>query len=129
MNKRYLLLFVVYIFTVVFVFYCAKIYSNSMDNISEANNVVNDVTSSNYDALYSNIYNYSKENPSFKIYVAFDVDAFDSNVLYIDVNGLKHFSYLERIINDFGYDGSISKDDLPFYIEFNDGKIVNISGD
>lgn len=128
-NKKNILLFVIYVFTVLIVLYLSKIYKNSISSINDSSVAFNDVTSYSYSVLYDNIYSYSKENPNFLIYV-YDKnnlnESFQENVLYIDINGLKNFNYINTLFSDFDYDGSIKKSDLPIYIKFVDGKIVSV---
>lgn len=128
-NKKNILLFIIYVFTVLIVLYLSKIYKNSISSINDSSVAFNDVTSYSYSVLYDNIYSYSKENPNFLIYV-YDKnnsnESFQENVLYIDINGLKNFNYINTLFSDFDYDGSIKKSDLPIYIKFVDGKIVSV---
>lgn len=131
--KNYLILIVVYVFTVGVVFYFSKVYVNSVNNVNSDSKVSDtflDVTSSKYDVLYKNIVNYASENPDFVIYVSSkrDLDNIDGKVLFIDVDGLSKFNDLNRLLVDFG-SSKISEKDLPVFIVFRDGLIVDITRD
>ena len=122
--KNYIILFVIYIFTIGFVFYCSTVYKKSLYN-SEIN--VNDVTSSDYNTIFSNVYNYSLEHSSFKIYVSDSVCEDIGDNLFIDINRIK-IGDLNKLISEFGYSYTVHKDDS-FYIVFNDGRIVDVVHD
>lgn len=143
MKSKGLILFIFYFVTVLLVFYLCAIYKNSFISISDSNidDVLISVTGNNYDELYSNISNYSKESHDFVVYVVsyknLNVNSFESilknniisnnltdKVLYINVDHLKKFNYLNRLVSDFGYSESISFDDLPIFILFHNEKIV-----
>lgn len=123
--KKYIILFVVYVLTIGVVFYWSSIYKKSLSNLST--DTINDVTSSRYDVLYNNIYNYSLENDDFMIYVSNNYKISDK---YLFINSDKISSKnLNRLIYDFGYNYNISKDSVPFYIVFKNGKIKEIYHD
>lgn len=145
-TKNYIILFVICIFTVLFTLYFCRIYKNSLVNVfdSSINDILIDVTGSSYEALYNNINNYNKENRNYIIYVASykSFDIFDleknlkdividkglKNVLYINVDDLKSFDYLNSLLNDFG-DGdfsNIKKSSLPVLLFFRNERIYNV---
>ena len=112
--KKYFLLFSVYVLTILFVFYCSKIYSNSLIHV-------------NYGIMYNNISNYSIEQEEFFIYVAPSyVNISDSN-LFIDSSIVK-IRDLNRLVKDFGYSYSFN-DRFPVFILFKDGKVVDVTYD
>ena len=119
--RNYLLLLIIYISTIGFVFYCSDVYKNSLNNIDDY--VVNDVTNSKYDILYSNVYNYSLEHSDFSIYVSSKYNA-DNKALFINIDRVS-VDNLNKLISDFGYDFSISKNNSYFF-NFSDGKIISI---
>ena len=142
--KNYILLSVFYIFTILLVFYCCIIYKNSSKNVSDSNisNYVVDVTGKNYDELYNNINNYNAENSQFIIYVASyrsdDVISFEnlfkdvindknlkSKILYINVDALKDYEYVNRFLNDFGCSGRIKVSSLPVFIVVNNNEVID----
>ena len=83
---------------------------------------------SKYKVLYDNVYNYSLEHSSFRIYVGSSFSDSSEEVLFIDSDKISS-SNLNRLISDFGYSYNISKDSVPFYIVFKDGKIKEIVHD
>lgn len=120
--KKFLLLLLVYVFTILVVLYCCKIYKSS--NSYEPLNGYNDVTSSNYDILYNNVYSYSLEHSSFKIYFS---SKFDSNIvgenLFINIDKAKSKN-VQRLLNDFGYNYKIANSS--FCVMFKDSSIVGV---
>ena len=127
--RNYFVLLLVYVLTIVFVFYCSKVYFNSSNDSSTGEFIYsNNVTSLNYDVLYKNVYNYSQENTDFVIYVSSKLDSsITGNMLFIDSSQFKSYKVLDKLISSFGYSYSVSKNDIPFYIVFKDGKIVDIA--
>lgn len=123
--KKYFLLFVVYVFSFLFVFYCSKIYSNSLANIDDSS--INNVTSSNYGIMFNNISNYSMEQEEFVIYVAPKSINISSSNLFIDSSIVRKRD-LNRLVKDFGYSYSFSNR-FPVFIVFKDGKVVNVTYD
>lgn len=119
--RNYLLLLIIYISTIGFVFYCSDVYKNSLNNIDDY--VVNDVTNSKYDILYNNVYNYSLEHSDFSIYVSSKYNV-DNEDLFINIDRVS-VDNLNKLISDFGYDFSISKNNSYFF-NFSDGKIISI---
>ena len=119
--KNYFILILIYILTIGFVFYCSSVYKNSLDNLD--NNSVNDLSSSNYSVLYTNVYNYSLENSDFIIYVSNSYYK-DDKYLFIDFDKVS-VKDLNRLISDFGYDYSVSRNNS-YYINFSNGKIISI---
>ena len=143
--KNYILLSVFYIFTILLVIYWCVIYKNSSKNISDSNisDYVVDVTGKGYDELYNNISNYNTENNQFIIYVtshegnrvASFEDAFKSvisdknlkgKILYIDIDDLKDFEYINRLLEDFGYSERISVSSLPIFIVVNNSRVADL---
>ena len=142
--KNYILLSVFYIFTILLVVYLCVIYKNS-SNVGNSfiSNYVVDVTGKNYDILFSNVSNYNMENHQFIIYVSsykdkslssvenvFEEVINDRNlkgkILYINVDNLKSFDYVNRLLSDFGYTDKVKKSSLPIFIVVNDEKIVDV---
>ena len=119
--RNYLLLLIIYISTIGFVFYCSDVYKNSLNNIDDY--VVNDVTNSKYDILYSNVYNYSLEHSDFSIYVSSKYNA-DNKALFINIDRVS-VKNMNRLIKDFGYDFSVDKNNS-YFLNFSDGKIISI---
>lgn len=120
--KKYLLLFLIYVFTVLIILYFCKIYKSS--NSYEPINGYNDVTSSNYNILYDNVYNYSLEHSSFKIYFSdkYDKDIIGEN-LFIDITRAKSKN-VQKLLNDFGYGYKIANSS--FCVMFEDSSIVSV---
>lgn len=132
--KNYILLSFIYVFTILIVLYLSRVYTNSIESISNYPDFVNDVTSSNYDDLYNNIYNYSKENPDFIVLVSskkylenFNLENYNNEILYVSVDELFSFKNLNRLINDFDYDYSVNRKDLPIFLIFENGNLVDIN--
>lgn len=123
--KKYLFLLFIYVVTIVIVFYFSSLYRNLLK--TSDTNSFNDVTSTKYDVLYNNVYNYSLEHSEFKIYVS-DKYYYDDEVLYIDSSKVNSKN-INRLLFDFGYNYNIDKGSVPFYIVFKDGKIKEIVHD
>ena len=83
LGRNYLILCVIYIFTILGVFYFSRIYSNSSHYYKSDVGIL-DITSSKYDVLFTNVLNYASENDSFTIYVS-SGDSYTGNDLYINV--------------------------------------------
>ncbi len=125
LDKKYILI-VVYLVTVLFVIYISDIYKKSIR--ANDTGLYNELISSKYKILYDNVYNYSLEHSSFKIYVGPSFSSGSEEVLFIDSDKISSGN-LNRLISDFGYSYNISKDSVPFYIVFKDGKIKEIVHD
>ena len=123
LGNNYLVLLIVYFFTIVLVFYCSSVYKNSL-SVSNSD-FYNDVTSSRYDVLYNNIYNYSLEHSDFKIYVSNDYEVVDDEILFLNSDKVSSKN-LNKLFSDFGYSYNINKGSVPFYIVFKDGRIKEI---
>ena len=123
--RKYIILIVIYSLTIGVVLYWSSLYKKSLTNVSSE--YINDITSSRYDILYDNIYNYSLENNEFMIYVSNNYKNSDE-FLFIDSDKISSKN-LNRLISDFGYNYNISKDSVPFYIVFKNGKIKEIYHD
>ncbi len=123
LGNNYLVLLIVYFFTIVLVFYCSSVYKNSL-SVSNSD-FYNDVTSSRYDVLYNNIYNYSLEHSDFKIYVSNDYEVVDDEILFLNSDKVSSKN-LNKLFSDFGYSYNINKGSVPFYIIFKDGRIKEI---
>ena len=123
LGNNYLVLLIVYFFTIVLVFYCSSVYKNSL-SVSNSD-FYNDVTSSRYDVLYNNIYNYSLEHSDFKIYVSNDYEVIDDEILFLNSDKVSSKN-LNKLFSDFGYSYNINKGSVPFYIIFKDGRIKEI---
>lgn len=126
LGKNYIILLVVYLFTIGAVLYFSSVYRNTL-KVNESE-LFNDITSSRYDVLYSNVYNYSLEHSDFKIYVSEKYSVDDSEVLFLNSDFVSSKN-LNRLIFDFGYSYNINKGSVPFYIVFKDGKIKEIVHD
>lgn len=125
LDKKYILI-IVYLFTVLLVLYLSDVYKKStMENDSSS---YNELVSSKYKVLYDNVYNYSLEHSSFKIYVGPSFSSGSEEVLFIDSDKISS-SNLNKLIFDFGYNYNINKGSVPFYIVFKDGKIKEIVHD
>ena len=120
-GRNYLILIVIYVFTILGVFYFSRVYSNSF-GYSSFDLGSYDITGS-YDAMYSNIYNYSSENDEFVILVS-DVDSYSDNYLFINADKVS-FNDLNKLIVAFG--GSSVDFRVPLFISFKNGRIVNVS--
>lgn len=125
LDKKYFVLIFVYLFTVLFVVYISDVYKKTINDNNSSS--FNELISSKYKVLYDNVYNYSLEHSSFKIYVGSSFNASDE-VLFIDSDKISSGN-LNRLISDFGYNYNISKDSVPFYIVFKDGRIKEIVHD
>ena len=124
--KNYIILTVVYLFTVGFTIYLSDVYKKSTE--SSEPEFLNEITNSRYDIMYDNVYNYSLEHSDFSIYVANNKSLDDDDILFIDSDKISSKN-LNRLIFDFGYNYNISKDSVPFSIVFKDGKIKEIVHD
>lgn len=120
--KKNLLLSFIYVFTVLVVLYFCKLYKSS--NSYEGSSNRNDITSSNYNILYDNVYNYSLEHSTFKIYFS---DKYDSNVvgenLFVDITRARSKN-VQKLLNDFGYSYKIANSS--FCAMFEDSIIVSV---
>ena len=143
--KNSVLLSVIYIFTILGVIYFCKIYSNSSKVIdSVVSESVLDVTGNNYDELYSNVINYSKENDSFIIYVSSyknsNNDSFEktfegviteynlkNKILFINADKLSSFKSLNTLMNSLDSDYEFSVKNLPILVSVKDGKAYSFS--
>ena len=126
LGRNHIILLVVYLFTIGVVLYFSSVYRNTL-KVNESE-FYNDITSSRYDVIYSNVYNYSLEHSDFKIYVSDNYSVDDSEVLFLNSNQVSSKN-LNRLIFDFGYSYNINKGSVPFYIVFKDGKIKEIVHD
>lgn len=143
--KNYILLSIFYIITILVVIYFCVIYQNSSKNVSDSDisNYVVDVSSRDYGDLYNNINNYNVENSQFIIYVASykytDLSSFESifqdvindmnlksKILYINVDDLKSFGYINKFLNDFGYSESVKVSSLPIFIVVNNNEVIDL---
>lgn len=143
--KNLFLLIAIYLITILVVIYFCLIYNNSSNNIVESDigDLIIDVTGKGYDDLYNNIKNYSNENHRYVIYVSSyehtDIKSFESvfknvikynnfknRILYINSDELKHFSYINRLLNDFSYEYVLNEKQLPIFISFNGEKITEV---
>lgn len=126
LDKKYIVLVLIYIFTVLIVLYLSDIYKQSV--IENEPSSFNELVSSKYKVLYDTVYNYSLEHSTFKIYVGPSFSEDDDEVLFIDSDKISS-NNLNRLISDFGYSYNINKGSVPFYIVFKDGKIKEIVHD
>ncbi len=145
MKSKVLVLFFIYFITILLVFYLCAIYKNSFISVSDSNidDVLISVTGNNYDELYNNISNYSKESHGFIIYIVSykdkDLSSFEQalknniisnnltgKVLYINVDKLKNFNFIKKLVSDFGYSENISLKDLPLFVSFYNEKIIDV---
>ena len=142
--KNFILLFVIYIFTVFLVIYLCTIYKNSSKNVydSSISNLVIDITSKDYDQLLNNIKDYGIENHHFIIYVAsykndisyfediFKRVIYDKNlkgkILYINSDKLSSFEHINLILSELGYSDKIKYSSLPLFIVVNGDKISDV---
>ncbi len=145
-SKNYILLCIIYLCTILSVIYFCLIYNNSNSSIidSDIGNLVIDVTGKNYEELYNNIDNYTKEDHDYVIYVSSykkrDMKTFENmlkdvissnnlknRILYINVDELKKYNYINNLLGDFSYENKLNKSDLPVFISFHNGKIVDVT--
>ena len=126
LDKKLVVLIIIYLFSVLFVLYLSDIYKQS--SIEYNTNSFNEIVCSKYKGLYDTVYNYSLEHPTFKIYVGKSFSNGKEEILFIDSDKISGGN-LNRLISDFGYSYNISKDSVPFYIVFKDGKIKEIVHD
>ncbi len=126
LDRKYVILVFIYLFTILFVLYVSDVYRKSIKQNESSS--FNELVCSKYKVLYDNVYNYSLEHSTFKIYVGSSFSNGDSEVLFIDSDKISS-SNLNRLISDFGYTYNINKGSVPFYIVFKDGKIKEIVHD
>ena len=147
-NKRYIILVLIYVFSITSVLYFSKLYKNSVTNFSDVSEsfVFNDVSVSNLNELRDMVLNYSKETNSFLIYVTsrqnnslksfedriekLSIDSsFKAKILYINVDSFKSFDFINKFISEFGEDGfsRVKRNDLPILMLFSNGRIVEIN--
>ena len=124
--KNYIILVVIYLFSIICVLYLSGVYKNSLK--CDESEFFNDITNSRYDIIYNNVYNYSLEHSDFRVYVSDHNSIDDSDVLFINSDKISSKN-LNRLISDFGYGYNINKGSVPFYIVFKDGKIKEIVHD
>ena len=142
-SKNYILLFVIYIFTILCVLYFCKIYRNSSSlRGASIDSYVLDVTGSSYDELYNNILNFSEENNSFVIYISSykkDCSSFENmlvniikesnlknKILFINSDDLLSFNYVNKLIDSFSEDSDVSFGELPIFVIIKDGNVFSI---
>lgn len=140
--KKYIILLVIYILTILGVLYLCKIYSNSSSVKSAlVSDYALEITDSDYDKIYNNILNFSEENDDFIIYVSSynNSDSFEKSfinaineknlknkVLFINSNNLSSFKHVNNLINDFGGKTNVSKNDLPIFVVIKDKKVLSV---
>lgn len=143
--KNFLLLVFIYCITICFVIYLCVIYKNSSRNVNNSviYDYVIDVTGKSYDDLYNNISNYNGEVNDYVVYVVSyrnsSISSFENmfrnvivsnglngRILYINVDNLKRFDYINSLVNDFSFNKSLSISDLPIFICFHDGRIADV---
>lgn len=126
LDKKNIILIVVYLFSILAVLYLSDVYKNSL----KANNstLYNDITSSKYNIIYDNVYNYSLEHSDFRIFVSDKYVINNNEDLFLNSEKVSSKN-LNRLIFDFGYSFNINKGSVPFYIVFKDGKIKEIIHD
>ena len=126
LDKKFIILVSIYAFTILFVLYLSDLYKQSI--IQNDSNSFNELICSKYKVLYDNVYNYSLEHSTFKIYVGSLFPDSEEEVLFIDSDKISSGN-LNRLISDFGYNYNINKGSVPFYIVFKNGKIKEIVHD
>ena len=126
LDKKTIILIVIYLFTILVVLYLSDVYKNSLKTNNST--FYNDITSSKYNIIYDNVYNYSLEHSEFKIYVSDKYVINDNEHLFLNSEKISSKN-LNRLIFDFGYSFNINKGSVPFYIVFKDGKIKEIVHD
>ena len=126
LDKKTIILIIVYLFTILVVLYLSDVYKNSLKTNNST--FYNDITSSKYNIIYDNVYNYSLEHSEFKIYVSDKYVINDNEDLFLNSEKISSKN-LNRLIFDFGYSFNINKGSVPFYIVFKDGKIKEIVHD
>lgn len=142
-SKNYILLFVIYILTILCVLYFCKIYHNSssLKGVS-IDDYVLDVTGNSYDELYNNILNFSKENDNFIIYISSykqDSSSFEdvfidvitekglkNKILFINSDSLSNYDYVNKLIDSLDGIVPISKKYLPVFVSVKNQKVINI---
>jgi len=145
-SKKYVFLFLIYFITIILTVYFFMIYRNSIVNVDDSSidHIITDVTGNTYEMLYDNISNYNKEDHDYIIYVAsykyYDLSDFErnlsevvidnslKNIIYINVDELKKYEYLNRLISDFSDSQypDVKIGELPVFIYFKNEKIVDI---
>ena len=142
--RKYILLFIIYVFTIFLVLYLCMLYKKSLVNVSDSNvsDFLVSIGSNDYNKLYSNISNYNMENSDYIVYVASykynNLSPFEgmlrdviisknlkNSILYVNVDNFK-VSHINKLISDFSYDYSVKFRNLPIFICFHDGSIVDI---
>ena len=126
LDKKTIILIVIYLFTILVVLYLSDVYKNSLKTNNST--FYNDITSSKYNIIYDNVYNYSLEHPDFRIYVSDRYVVSNNEDLFLNSEKVSSKN-LNRLIFDFGYSFNINKGSVPFYIVFKDGKIKEIVHD
>lgn len=146
--KNYIILFIIYLVTILLVLYSVALYKKSSDLInygSSINTVIKEISEDNYFDIYSNINNYIMENHSFILYISFfsdDIVGYENELqkfiidndaedifLYVNVDDIKKVSDLDTLFKDFSdieISYNISKKTVPLFIYFKDGKINTI---
>ena len=126
LDKKWFILVLIYLFTILLILYVSDVYRKSVKQ-SETSSF-NELVCSKYKVLYDNVYNYSLEHSTFKIYVSSSFSDSDDEILFIDSDKISSGN-LNRLISDFGYSYNINKGSVPFYIVFKDGMIKEIVHD
>ena len=119
-SRKYLILIIIYIFTILGTFYFSRVYSNS-SSYYESDVGILDITGS-YDAMYYNILNYASENDYFVVYIS--SEDYSGDYLFINADKVS-YSDLNRLFESFGV--SIGK--LPVYVTFKNGRVINVSSE
>ena len=120
LDKKWFILVLIYLFTILLILYVSDVYRKSVKQ-SETSSF-NELVCSKYKVLYDNVYNYSLEHSTFKIYVGSSFSDSDDEILFIDSDKISSGN-LNRLISDFGYSYNINKGSVPFYIVFKYGMI------
>lgn len=126
LDKKTIILIVIYLFTILVVLYLSDVYKNSLKTNNST--FYNDITSSKYNIIYDNVYNYSLEHSDFRIYVSDKYVVSNNEDLFLNSETVSSKN-LNKLIFDFGYSFNINKGSVPFYIVFKDGKIKEIVHD
>ena len=131
LDKKYIILTVIYILTILVVIYATFLYKKAdvFHYDDKIGMFIIDV--SDYNKLYENIENYAYENDNFVIYYADNIDEslkkviieydLSNELLYID-----NFNVVKKIINDFSDEKKSIKKEKCF-IHFSHGKIIDIT--
>ena len=129
--KKYIILFFIYLITILGVFYFCSLYNKANIFLYDDSIDMFVLDSSDYDKFYENINNYMYENDNFVVFYSLNGVSSSLKDFMINYDLTHEFLYIDsfndfrRLAKDFSYDFSGSKNDS-FFAYFVDGKVIDV---